>query len=424
MITYVLTKHLQPSQTFVVNEIAELRRQGLAVDVLSVERGDVVVDDATYLVDLAPGRGTLVRAHLGAARRRPVGYLRFLVRALAMRREMGTRPEQVPWLVLPLVAATLQQRGTRALHAHFAWSGAAAADLLAALTGLPWSVTLHAKDIFSKQRHLQRKLADADHLVTVCRYNEQWMREHVGLTRPVAQVVCGVEAPPVPWPREGAADVVAVGRLVPKKGFDTLLRAAALLRETRPGLTVDVVGDGPGRAQLEALVDELGLHGAVRLLGARPHEESLARIAGARVFCLPCRIAPDGDRDSMPVVIKEAMVRGVPVVSTDVVAVPEMLDDGCGLMVAPDDPRALAEALGHVLADEVLAARLAAAGRRRALERFLLAGEVATLRALLLPQGPPGAADPPRARRRRAIFSRSARPSRRPPSPQPGGAPP
>lgn len=382
MIAYVLGAHLQPSQTFVHQEIDELRRQGEAVRVLAVRRGEVLQDDVLYLGDLRPARGPLLAAHVRAALRTPVGYVRYLVRARALRSELGRLPSQVRWWVLPLVAEDLRRDGVRHLHAHFAWQGATAADLLAPLVGVPWSVTLHANDVFSRRRNLERKLADADQLVTVCRYNEDWMRQHVGLTRPVHQVVCGVTVPERPWPRISGADVVTVGRLVPKKGFDVLLRAVALARRQVPNVTLDIVGEGPCRAELEQLVQELGLEDCVRLLGARPHQESLDRIAGASVFALPCRVADDGDRDSMPVVVKEAMVREIPVVASDVVAVPEMLADGCGVLVPPDDPEALAGELVRLLGDLEAARALGTRARLRVLERFTLEGEVAKLRAL------------------------------------------
>jgi glycosyltransferase involved in cell wall biosynthesis len=383
-VTYVLTKHVQPSQTFVTGEICELRRRGVEVQVIAIEHGEQDDPGTRYLADVAARRSDVRRAHLRAARRRPWGYVRFLLDVARMRSEMGRRPEQVPWTLLPLVSAEVEASGSRALHAHFAWSGAAAARLLSLLTGLPWSMTLHAKDIFSKQRNLQHKLATADRLITVCDYNTAWMREHLGLVRPVSLVVCGVEVVDG-WERAGDADVVTVGRLVEKKGIDVLVRAAAELRRSRPGLRVDVIGEGPERQRLEALVDELGLQDCVRLLGSLSHEESLARIAGARVFCLPARIAPDGDRDSMPVVIKEAMVREVPVVGTDIVGIPEMLDDGCGLLVPPDDPAALAAALELLLKDTGLSKDLASAARARVRERFAMAAEVEKLERVLLP---------------------------------------
>jgi glycosyltransferase involved in cell wall biosynthesis len=177
-------------------------------------------------------------------------------------------------------------------------------------------------------------------------------------------------------------DVVSVARLVPKKGFDVLIDAAAELVRTRPDLRVEIVGDGPLRADLESRIAEHRLRDVVQLRGALSHEHSLERIAAARAFALPCRIAADGDRDSMPVVIKEAMARCVPVVATDVVAVPEMVDATCGVVVPPDDPSALAAGLDKVLGDPELAAAMGAAGRRRVETSFTLAGEVAKLRAI------------------------------------------
>jgi glycosyltransferase involved in cell wall biosynthesis len=158
------------------------------------------------------------------------------------------------------------------------------------------------------------------------------------------------------------------------------VRAAAEVDE----LTVDIIGEGRQREALEVLVAQLGLEGRVRLLGARPHDETLARIAGAKAFCLPARVAGDGDRDSMPVVIKEAMARRVPVVASQVVAIPEMLSDGCGLMVPPDDAPALALALKQVLADPDAMRAMTERARARVEENFTLAGETARLKDLLL----------------------------------------
>jgi glycosyltransferase involved in cell wall biosynthesis len=379
-LTYVLTKYVQPTQTFVTGEIAELRRIGVAVQVITIGHGEVAPpaeEGVLVLADLQPGWPQLLSAHAYAAVRRPLGYVRFLVDVGRMRREMGRLPEQVPWTLLPGVARRVEGQ---ALHAHFAWSGAAAALLLAHLTGLRWSVTLHANDIFSRQRNLRRKLRAADRLITVCDYNREWLRTHLGLTRAVDVVVCGVVVPAEPWPRVQGADVVAVGRLVEKKGLDVLVRAAAEVEE----LTVDIIGEGRQREALEVLVAQLGLEGRVRLLGARPHDETLARIAGAKAFCLPARVAGDGDRDSMPVVIKEAMARRVPVVASQVVAIPEMLGDGCGLMVPPDDAPALALALKQVLADPGAMRAMTERARARVEENFTLAGETARLKDLLL----------------------------------------
>jgi glycosyltransferase involved in cell wall biosynthesis len=202
-----------------------------------------------------------------------------------------------------------------------------------------------------------------------------------GTLPPTELVVCGVEVPPAAPRDHLEVDVLAVGRLVPKKGFDLLVGAAAALRDHRPDLRVEIVGDGPERDALVRQVAAAGLGDVVDLVGARSHEWTLARMEQARLVVLPARVAPDGDRDSMPVVLKEAMARAVPVVATDAVGIPEMVDDRVGRLVPPDDAAALAVAMGELLADDRLAADLGRAGRDRVEERFTLAGEVARLRA-------------------------------------------
>lgn len=387
VVGYLLDRHLQTSQTFVSNEIAEMRAQGVQVAVVALRRGDRELGDdqpALYLEDLPLNRD-LVADHLRWLLRHPVRYARFLTRVYQLREDMGPSGEMLAWQRLPRAATYLQRSSVDVLHAHFAWWGATAAACLAPLLDRPFSVVLHAKDIFSKQRCLPQKLAMADTLITVCDYNLQWMREHLGLARPVPIIVCGVRLPEPDEPRVGNADVILVGRLIEKKGVDALIRAAAELAADRPGLRVDIVGDGPLRRELEALAQRLGVAPQVRFLGKVAHSEVLSRIGAARVLCLPARIARDGDRDSMPVVIKEAMVRRVPVVGTAVAAIPEMLSDGCGLLVPPDDPLALADALAQLLDDSSTRESVVALAYERASRRFTLAGEVARLRALLIP---------------------------------------
>ena len=363
VVVYALTKYHQLSQTFVDLEIEGLRRLGATVHVVSVERGHVERDGTRYL-DSAPSDPA---AHLWWLLRHPVAYLRFLAVALRLRREMGSAPELVPFWRLPGVARTL--RGVTNVHSHFGWSGATTAMLLAKLLGVPWSMTLHAKDIFAKRRNLRAKLDDADLVVTVCDYNRRWIDQRHPPRRPIEVLTCGVEVAPV-RSSAGGADVVAVARLIPKKGIDTLVAAMALL----PDHTAEVVGDGP---ELEALKASAGPN--VTFPGAMEHGDALERIAAGRVFCLPCRIAPDGDRDAMPTVIVEAMMRGVPVVSTNVVGIPEMVDDEVGRLVEPDDVEGLAAALREVLGDGALARRLGEAGARRARERFTVEGQTRRL---------------------------------------------
>jgi glycosyltransferase involved in cell wall biosynthesis len=301
--------------------------------------------------------------------RHPARYVTFLLRVAAFRKEMGSKPELVPWWRLPAVAERLD---ADVVHSHFGWSGATTAALLGALLGVPWSMTLHAKDIFTKRRGIERKLASADLVVTVCEYNRDYIETEFDAWVPNLEVLtCGV-VPPPGGRRASEVDVVTVARLIPKKGIDTLLRALP------ENATCEVVGDGPELDALKAIAGP-----SVTFRGALPHDEALDRIAHAKVFALPCRVAPDGDRDAMPTVIIEAMMRGVPVVSTTVVGIPEMVDDGVGRLVPPDDPDALRAALTALLEDEALNARLGEHASLHARQRFALDRQAGRLLALL-----------------------------------------
>lgn len=376
---YVLDHHLQTSQTFISGEIEELQRQGLSVRVVACRRGDRDLPPDPAVLHLSDAPASTVEGVLGHLRwavRRPLRYVRFLTRLWRNRSDLGPAEYELRWQDIPRAARHLE--GVDVLHAHFAWTGAALASLLAPLLSRRWSMTVHANDIFSRQRNLRFKLGACDTLVTVCDYNTAWMQENLGLTRPVEKVICGVEVPE-PENVTPSVDVCTVARLVPKKGVDTLLRAVAQLRDRGVDATLQVVGGGKSEHDLRELTSELGIADRVTFSGVLPHDEALRVIARARVFCLAARIAEDGDRDSMPVVVKEAMVRGVAVVATNVVAIPEMVDDEVGRLVPPDNPVALAEALHELLTQDGLSAALGAEGRRRALARFTLEGEVSRL---------------------------------------------
>jgi glycosyltransferase involved in cell wall biosynthesis len=378
---YVLDRWVELSQTFVVEEVKELTAQGTDVAVVALHRGSAEPLSGipfTFLREAPPGR-VHQREHLRWARRNPLRYAAFL----AAVRHHPTEAAEMAWKRLPWVATQLESQGVDRLHAHFAWAGAATAEALSALTGWPWAMTVHARDIYAPRPGLESKLSRCAALITVCDYNVGVLRQKHAVRRNIELVVCGVTVPE-PYARPAAAhDVVAVGRLVEKKGFDTLIRAFATVRRGNPAARLVIVGGGAERAALESLVADLGLEDAVQLLGARPHSEVLDLVAASKLLCLPARIAADGDADSMPLVVKEAMARAVPVVVTPVGGLPELVDDEVGLIVPPDDPGALAVALEKLLADPSLRDRLGAAGRRRVQDRFTVQGEVTKLRKVL-----------------------------------------
>jgi glycosyltransferase involved in cell wall biosynthesis len=374
---YLLERYPVVSQTFVSNEVAELRRQGVDVVVASLWAGDPAQDETPTIIisETHPRRRRAVADHLSAFARHPIRYLRFL----AVVRSLGDERRVIGWRRLPSLARELRGAGVDRLHAHFAWGGAAVAAAIAALTGWPWAMTVHARDIFTDRRNLELKLQWTDQLITVCDYNRRFLVERLGYRGPISIVVCGVEPPARP---RGEPDlgVIFVGRMVEKKGVDVLLHAIAELLPTTPDLRLDLVGDGPLLEPMRSLATSLGLTDVVRFHGETAHADTLDLIARATVLCLPARVATDGDVDSMPVVVKEAMIRGVAVAGCDVGGVAEMLADGCGELVSPDDPAALAVALRRLLADQNHRASCTARAYDRARQSFVLSDQVARLK--------------------------------------------
>jgi glycosyltransferase involved in cell wall biosynthesis len=254
------------------------------------------------------------------------------------------------------------------LHAHFAHSPAAVAHLCRLAGGPPFSFTAHAKDLYmTMKRQLRARVAAAAFVVTCTEANSRYLRETIGLTStPLHVIYHGIDPSRVVASGRApeAQHMLSVGRLVAKKGYGDVLEALALLHGRGRRLQWHVYGSGPLRAGLQSAAERLGVASAVHLHGACAQDEVLAAYRSARIFVLAPVILANGDRDGIPNVLVEAMASGVPVVSTRVSAIPELLDDGInGLLVEPHDPTALADAIERILDDARLAAALAAAGR-------------------------------------------------------------
>jgi colanic acid/amylovoran biosynthesis glycosyltransferase len=375
----VLVDHFpQLTETFVSAEARALRDLGHAVRVEARERPPAP--------DPSAAAGLAVAYAADDGRRRRLGDLLWLVarhpRAcvadLRARRRRGREEWVAPLGRLAPVARRIQRSGAGHLHAHFAAGAALDALRIAALLGLPYSVTAHAFDIWLTPRNLREKLTRAAFATTGCEYNARHLREIAPGAR-IEVVVMGVDGERFrrARPQPGGRTVAAVGRLVPKKGFADLVRAA---RGVADGLVV--VGDGPLRAELEALAAREGV--PARFLGELPPDAVRAVLEDADVLAMPCVVAPDGDRDSMPVVVKEALAMELCVVASDEVGLPEVVREPWGVLHAPGDTTGLAAALRAVLdRSPSERARAGAAGRAWVLEHASLRRETARLSELI-----------------------------------------
>jgi glycosyltransferase involved in cell wall biosynthesis len=274
------------------------------------------------------------------------------------------------------------------LHAHFLHSPAGLAFIAAKVSGQPYSLTGHAKDIYTTLPENLRMRCDRARFVTTCtEANRAHLITEVGLA-PGQVHVCrhGVDLAkftiPARTPRPGR--IVSVGRLVPKKGFDVLIRACGELNRRGIAFELVLLGGGELHDELLALAHEQGIGDRVWLLGGRPQRDVVEQLAVAEIFALSPVILPDGDRDGVPNVLLEAMAAGVPVVATTVSGIPEVITDGeTGRLVPPRRPDLLAGALAQLLTDPVMRARLGEAGRHHVREHASWTSAIAPLLALL-----------------------------------------
>lgn len=378
------------SETFIVGEFLELRRQGLPVRLIAVmdpheswsqPETDALVGEVAYLRRGSWWRSVPVMARTAA--RHPRGTRAALAWALrqgsvASWRRLGEG--------LLLVDRLREHGGQVHLHAHFANVPAADAYVAHLIAGVPFSFTAHAKDLYTTpRRFLAERAAAATFVATCTAANGRYLTDHVGV-RPDHLWVCphGVDVARFSTIARAPApgSILSIGRLVPKKGFEVLIDACRLLADRGVPFSCRIIGDGPQRDALQERIRALDLGSVVRLDAGRPQPGVLRALGEAEVFALAPVVQPDGDRDGIPNVILEAMSAGLPVVSTDVSGIPEVIDDGeTGILVGSDDPVALAHALQRVLADPDLRRSLGAAASRFAVEHIDLAACVRPLAA-------------------------------------------
>ncbi|MCA9512197.1 MAG: glycosyltransferase [Myxococcota bacterium] len=386
-IGYVLKRYPRHSETFVVNEILAHERAGEQLEIFALR----APNDAHF-------------QDLIASVRAPVRYLHFDgIKATTLWEGVEAAAARIPDVFGRLdaalgldarevaqavhLAAHVRAAGIEHLHAHFATAAARVGALAAHLAAVPFTLTAHAKDIFHEEvttEGLARIARHAACVVTVSDFNVEYLERECRLpARRLVRIYNGLPLDAyrfVDAPRERS--ILAVGRLVEKKGFEDLVEACAILAESGYPVPCTIIGAGPLEDELRARVRSAGLAEHVRLCGALPRSEVARQMARAGVFVAPCVVGRDGNRDGLPTVLLEAMALGTPCIATDVTGIPEVLRDGeTGLVVKPHDPASIAQAIDRVLADGATATRLARAARERIERDFDLIANAGALRA-------------------------------------------
>lgn len=376
-VLYVVSQFPSLSETFIVREIQALIDQGVDVHILSLKaaRERIVQPQAAALLDrvLHPaGRLQTLACAAGAILRRPLVSLGFVAMML---REMWRRPAILAKSVVAICRALgrideIRTFDPQLLHAPWATYPATVAWFLSRLLDRPFSFTSRAHDIFIDDHMMAGKLKSAALAVAITEYNVRFMARWMSTPGeiPVHVIHSSLNLPELSFVRDGRLQrkLLSVGRLVPMKGFDILLDALAELRTRGIDFTCTVIGEGPERARLENQRTALGLDAIVEFPGAMAQAEVVRHMTESTLMVLPCVVAPNGQSDGIPNVLMESMATGLPVVSTRISGIPELVEDGVsGRLVAPGDAIALADAVQALFDDPRHCDSLAEAGRRK-----------------------------------------------------------
>jgi colanic acid/amylovoran biosynthesis glycosyltransferase len=401
-IAYIAPELTALSETFVYQELTALEDLGYRVLPFAVAEPRTPAREAqgiasrTIVLDSGP-RWRQTLSAVRALRRLPsrVGSaFRLLLGDMA---RIGWRDRR-SWALIPqwLAAARMAHMllGERCLHihAHFVHVPTQIAMYASALTGIPFTCTAHANDLFRHGVLLAEKAQRARKLLTISHFNKNWLlergvdAERVDVVRCAPDVVTRESNPG--RRRSGAYRIGTLGSLVERKGVDDLLRALALLiRSGCAPVRLVIAGEGPERLRLQVLADQLGVHPNVEFVGAVAHHAVAHWMRSLDLFVAACKADRHGEVDGIPVALMEAMSLGVPVVSTRISGVPELVIDGqTGFLAEPDQPQSLAARIDEAMSSPERARALGTAARAHVRWEF---GREVNLRRLVAHFGLP-----------------------------------
>jgi len=375
------------SATFVYNEILALQDRGYEIVSISVhEPSAIVLENRVDALRAAThslyrkGLADFILAALSLLCVMPRAFCRTIGMVLQDASIVGLHSRTRIGLLYRFfsacrVACILRQKKCSHIHAHFAHVPTDIAMYAASLAGIPFSFTAHANDLFERGWLLSEKIARSAFAATISEFNRDFMIAQGGERNKIHIVRCGIDSArfsPAPPRRISPPYLIGtIGRMVEKKGFDTLLHAAALLRNSEVDFHLVIAGGGSLELELRATSDRLGLTSSVEFPGPMANEQVPTWLQSLDLFVLPCQQDTNGDMDGIPVVLMEAMASGVPVVSTRISGVPELITHGYeGLLVEPRSAEALADAITQLLFNDELRASCSKNGRLKVVREF------------------------------------------------------
>lgn len=389
-VAYLFERFPSFGQTFCYREVLELDRRGTTVHVFSIRRpvGEPEQDWDRTLVE---------RVHYLPEEKPLVAEVDRLLKmkdvpenARKAVREWGRQSDFLRLYQAIYVGVRLREEGLRHIHAHFAGMAARTVYWINEFFGIPYSFTAHANDIFAPRDFavsLAKLIQRAAAVVTVSDYAVRLLQEQFPESAAkIHRVYNGVDLAGFSITDFGSTppEIVSIGRLIEKKGFSDLIGACELLRSRGRRFHCSIIGEGPLEESLQAQIAAADLKDRVSLTGPQTQAEIAERLAHAAIFALPCTHEADGGMDNLPTVIMEAMAAGLPVISTPLAGVPEMVEDGVnGELVPERDHAALADAIEQLLRDPERARRFGDRGRQLARQKFSIETSARQLREIL-----------------------------------------
>ena len=371
---FVMGEFPNPCQTFILREMVCLYEKGVRFEVLAEKRAthpsiDPVIASLQQETYYLPRKAGIALGAFGYLLRHPLRTAKLLF--WAMRFPHRTWFHRARFLGTLMSAITMAPRISKLniarFHAHFAGFQTELAMCLSKLLGIPYGVTWHAYGIWKDKNILKEKLAGADIIITCTRYNAEHLKQLAPhRENSIYMVNHGIEVAalrPKPLKVQETPIVLAVGRLIPKKGFQHLLDAAALLKAEGMVFRVIIAGDGPERDYLMQRTKALKLERVVTFAGALPNHEIINLLTDAYVLVTPSVKDEHGDIDGIPNVLIEAMASERPVIGSDLSGIPEVVNEQTGRLVPAGSASDLALAIRSLLMDKALAKRCGKAGR-------------------------------------------------------------
>jgi len=369
-IVYIVSNFPCYSETFILNELVELKKRGYKIFIFSLKKPKekIIQNEAkeflkdTFYSPFLLGIN-LWKAQIYFLRKRPSFYLKIIFeiiiycikKPLILLKNLSIFPKSIYF------AYYIKEKNINHIHAHFANYPTTCAMIISQILNIPFSFTCHAHDIFYDTTMLDLKIKKAKLCFAISEYNRNYiLRIYPTLTKEKIKVLhCGIDLDKFSFQREKKSEkklnILSIGRFMPTKGFDDLIFACKILKDKNIDFTCKIIGEGPLEKKLKKLIKDLKLEKEVIINGPLTQKELIEEYKKADIFVLASKRAKHPDvQDGIPLVLMEAMAEGVIVISTKLSGIPELIEDRKnGILINPDDELGLAKAINEIyLADK------------------------------------------------------------------------